>query len=75
MAVTSSALDRAKATLYAEANIPDYWLVDAAAQAVEVYTAPAGNFYAPRRTYRPGKPLVSVALPTLNVDLAALFAG
>lgn len=74
IAVTSLALDRAKAALYAEANISEYWIVNAQAQTIEVYTEPVGSLYTQRRDYRVNEALVSTALPALSVDLAALFA-
>ena len=38
-------LDRAKAELYAEANIPEFWLVLAEEKMVEVHTHPRNGEY------------------------------
>lgn len=38
VAVTSLVLDRVKSEIYAEAGIPEYWIVDTAKKRIEVYT-------------------------------------
>lgn len=45
VAVTTQAMDREKAALYAEAGVDEYWLVDHAARKVEVYTQPGPAGY------------------------------
>ncbi len=45
VAVSSLALDREKATLYAAANIPLYWLVNAEQRCIEVYSHPQQGIY------------------------------
>ena len=77
VAVTTLALDREKAELYAEANIPEYWLVRPERGVIEVYTQPRGGFYGERRIFAAadGGTLTSTAVPTLRLDLAALFAA
>lgn len=74
VAVTSLGLDHAKADLYAEADIPEYWIVLAKRDAVEVYTAPVNGVYTQCRTYRRGETLQSATLPALHVEIDALFA-
>ncbi len=56
---SSLPIDRGvKKSLYAEARIPVYWIVNLDAQQVEVYTSPSGPVespdYATRTDYRPG---------------------
>lgn len=46
VAVTSQALDRKKARIYARAGVPRYWLVDVPARRVEVYQSLAEGGYA-----------------------------
>ncbi len=49
VAVSSHHLDRGrKAELYAQADVPEYWVVDVPGRAVEAFTAPAGGRYAVR---------------------------
>lgn len=76
VAVTTVEKDRAKADLYAEANIPEYWIVMPARGVVEVYTQPQGGRYVGKRivTVADNVALTPAALPTLRVDLAVLFA-
>lgn len=64
--VADSSLDfdrDVKMPLYACATIPEAWLVDVEAQAVEVYTEPGGGRYAQMRTYRSGETIRSDAFP------------
>ena len=74
VAVTTVQLDRAKAAIYAEANIPEYWLVLAREEAVEVYAEPRDGVYTQHRLYTRAEILMSVALPGLRIELDALFA-
>ena len=57
VAATSQAIDRQKASLYARAGIPVYWLVDLAARRVEVRTQPAGEEYRLTRILEPDEQL------------------
>lgn len=75
IAVTSEELDRAKADLYAEADIPEYWLVLVARRAVEVHTLPRVGSYTRRQLFGPGETLTCGALPALSLPLDTLFAG
>lgn len=45
VAVTSAEIDRQKGEVYAEAGVPEYWIVLAEERAVEVYTAPESTGY------------------------------
>jgi Uma2 family endonuclease len=46
VSVTSLRKDRGiKASIYAEAEFPEYWIVDLESRAVEVHTDPAGGVY------------------------------
>src|SRR6266853_6459564 len=45
VAVSSPALDRENASLYAEAGVKEYWIVLGAEKKVEVYRRPAGGRY------------------------------
>ena len=73
VAVTTVELDRAKVSIYAEANIPECWLVLGKENAVEVYTDPHDGLYLQRRLYSRAETLTSVTLPALRVELDALF--
>jgi Uma2 family endonuclease len=75
VAESSLAYDRStKLRLYAEAGVPEYWVVDTVAERVEVYRAPGASGY--RETTRVSGPatLTPQAFPDVSVTLAELFA-
>ena len=64
-----------KLRIYAEAAIPEYWVVDCAAEAIEVYRAPEGGRY--RETARiagAGATITLQAFPDVTLGLADIFA-
>ena len=71
------AFDRdVKAPLYACGGVPELWLVDVAARAVEVHRAPEGGAYTVRETHGVGAVLAPTLLPgPAPVALDALFEG
>lgn len=54
-----------KSEIYAEAGVPEYWIVDLVHRAVEVQTAPAHGHYTRMETYRRGQHIALVAFPDL----------
>jgi len=60
-------LDRAKAALYAEAQIDEYWVVDVERQQIEVHREARAGAYQQRSIARAGDTL---ALPALGLQLA-----
>jgi Uma2 family endonuclease len=70
---TSLRKDReVKAALYAEAGIPEYWLVDLATRAVEVRTEPRHGAYSRLETLTGGS-LRPGAFPDVEVPVAPLL--
>lgn len=61
-----------KALLYAEQDVPEYWLVDVTAGTAERMWSPGLEGYAERDEARLGQRLESVTLPGLGVDTAGL---
>lgn len=61
---------------YAEAGVPEYWVVDPDARAVEVYRLAEGRRgqYAPAHRYTAGQALSSPLLPGFALPVEALFA-
>ncbi len=55
VAVSSAALDRENASLYAEAGVAEYWIVLGEEELVEVYRRPVDGVYQDRRTYARGE--------------------
>lgn len=74
VAVSSVAMDREYASMYAEAVIPEYWIVLAESKKVEVRRAPQGGSYHELRTYELGETLVCESLPGISLPLTKLFA-
>lgn len=74
IAVTSLALDRAKALIYTEAGVREYWIVCPEEKRVEVYRGPGAQGYAERVDVAAPAVLECAALPGVRVDLGALFA-
>jgi Uma2 family endonuclease len=66
---------RVKAAVYARAAIPEYWIVDVAAEAIEVFTEPdtASGAYRRTQTITKTETLTSEALPQISFPVAELF--
>lgn len=62
-----------KSRLYSEMGVPEYWIVDVKAQAVEVRRGPQGDGYAHQQRLTSGK-LAPEGFPDVAVDVAELFA-
>ncbi len=77
VSVTTLDADREKADLYAEADIPEYWIVRPERGLVEVYTQPRDGLYRERRIFAAtdGGTLASTAVPALRLELATFFTG
>jgi Uma2 family endonuclease len=74
--VAESSLDHdrsTKAPLYAESGVPEYWIVDVNAQAVEVHDLPATGHYGRVRTFRRGETLAPARFPDVTVAVDRLF--
>ena len=59
---------------YAEAGIPEYWIVDPQDAAITVL-ALAGNAYAEHGQFRPGSAATSALLPDFSADAAEVLQG
>lgn len=74
VAVSSAALDRENASLYAEAGVPEYWIVLGTERRVEVYRQPENGVYQQKRLYAAGETLTCQNVPGLQVVLDEWFA-
>jgi Uma2 family endonuclease len=74
VADSSLAYDRTTIRLYAEAGIPEYWIVDCTEESVEVHRDPSGEGY--RDVIRAVAPatLRLQAFPDVELTLAEIFA-
>lgn len=70
VADTSLSVDRStKASLYAEAGITEYWIINLPEQVIEVYKSPQGQRYKEIRIAEPGDTL---SLPTIGIETAVV---
>jgi Uma2 family endonuclease len=76
VAETSLRYDRStKLRLYAEAGIPEYWVVDCAAESVEVHRTPhAGGYREVSRVAGSTSTVAPHAFPDVTLTLAEIFA-
>lgn len=73
-AVTSGALDRRKAAIYAGARVSEYWLVEPENRRVTVFREPAGDRFQQVSSATEPEAVTSIALSDLRVNLRELFA-
>lgn len=73
VAVSSAALDRQNASLYAEAGVTEYWIVLAPERRIEVYRQPENGAYRQTRTYAVDETLLCESVPGLEATLAGWF--
>ena len=74
VAVSSAALDRENASLYAEAGVLEYWIVLDEERQIEVYRQPENGVYQQKRLYAAGETLVCESVPGLRAPLEDWFA-
>ena len=74
VALSSHRLDRgAKATLYAQAAVPEYWIVDVPGRVIERLTVPLDGRYAESSRHAAGESLAPAALPAAVVAIGELL--
>lgn len=74
VAETSLDYDRdTKGPLYAASHVDEYWVVDVAARAVELYTDAEGGRFTRVRRVVSGSTATPLAFPDVVVDVAQLF--
>ena len=76
VAESSLAYDRStKLRLYAEAGVPEYWVVDCVAESIEIHRMPhADGYRAVERVAGPTGTVVLQAFPDVALALADIFA-
>ena len=62
-----------KVALYAEAGVPEYWVVDLARRRLVVFRDPRGGDYQSRSTLDSGGRVSPVSWPDVIIDVAALL--
>lgn len=76
VALSSLLIDtRRKTALYAEARVPEYWVVDVPGRKLEVFADPRSGEYAAHATHTPPATVTPEGLDLPELDLGALLAG
>jgi Uma2 family endonuclease len=73
VAVSSPALDRENASLYAEAGVTEYWIVLAPERRIEIYRRPENGRYQEMRAVEAGERIECVSLPGVSFPASDLF--
>lgn len=74
VARTSAEYDRAtKGPLYAAMNVPEFWVVDVTAKAIEVYRRPREGRYEEATVLRAGATVALAAFPDVAIDVATVL--
>lgn len=73
VAVSSLGIDEGKAEIYAEAGIPEYWLVRPEERAVDVYREPTVEGYLSRTTLSGNSTLCCASIPGVALSLTDIL--
>jgi Uma2 family endonuclease len=63
-----------KASVYARAGVPEYWVVDVAKRTVEVFSAPVGDRYSKATLHRGADVLAVPGFPDVTVTVDTVFS-
>ncbi len=63
---------KVKQVIYAENGVPEYWIVDVEARAIEVYTDPAPGGYRTKRVFHDGDVVRPALIPEIEIAVAEL---
>lgn len=73
ISLTSLLLDRSKADIYAEAGVPEYWLIRADERLIDVYREPSEKGYLSRVTISDSELLTSISIPEIQFKSSEIF--
>ncbi|MCB1230152.1 MAG: Uma2 family endonuclease [Verrucomicrobiae bacterium] len=73
VAVSSVEIDRLKASIYAEAGIPEFWLVRPAESEIDVFSQPKDGNYHQQRTLRSEDSLTCAVFPKFSIKAGELL--
>jgi Uma2 family endonuclease len=75
VALTSLRFDRStKASIYARAGVPAYWIVNVAEHCIEAYSNPQADGYAERVVFKSGEHLSVPGFPDVSLAVDDVFA-
>jgi Uma2 family endonuclease len=64
-----------KSRLYADAGVPEYWVVNLVDRELVVFRSPLECGYRDRTTYEPGDHITPAAWPDVVIEVSELFPG
>ena len=73
VAISSGEIDAEKAAIYAEAQVPEYWIVVPEQKRIDVYTQPVAREYLGLRAFIAPQIVVSEQLPAFRLELGTFF--
>jgi Uma2 family endonuclease len=73
IAITSADIDEGKASIYAEAGIPEYWIVRPDLRTVTVYRDPMADGYRARTVLSDHETLRCAGLPEVEIAVASVL--
>lgn len=73
VADTTLLFDRQKGAVYAQAGIPDYWILNRDGACLEVYRQPRNRTYRSRAVLKAGDFVSPLACPEASIPVADLF--
>jgi Uma2 family endonuclease len=73
VSLSTLAEDREMANIYAEANIPEYWLFNLNTNTVEAYSKPIGGRYSEMKTFQKSEIIFPLNFPQTKLILSEIF--
>ena len=73
VSIASLPLDRKKSGIYAEAGVPEYWLVRAEERLIDVYRQPSPGGYLARVTLAETEVLACSSIPEIQFQISEIF--
>ena len=73
VAASNERLDREMASIYAEADVSEYWILLVQKQAIEIYHTPVNGVYQSCHVYGHGEEITSTAIPGWKLKVSDIF--
>ena len=75
ISVSTLAEDRGIASIYAEAEVEEYWIINARERSIEIFRHPVDGIYQTSIVTRAGDEVECLALPGVHLAVSTLFEG
>ena len=73
VSIASLPLDRKKSSIYAEAGVPEYWLVRAEERLIDIYRQPCPGGYLTQVTLAETETLACSSIPEIHFQISEIF--